>query len=560
MKELKGAGASAGVVVGPAFIISDEQGEIPELGSPLAAVRQASNDVRDKLVELAAAAAELGRVEPAEILKAQSMMAEDPMLLDEVETRLEGGAGLGDALHGARDQIADMLGSMDDEYLAARAHDVREVADRIYRQLSGVSAQGLSDMATPGVVVATALTAAETATMDVSYVLGFAAAEGGPTGHVAVIARSLGIPAVVGTANLMTMVAEGDIVAINGASGRVTVNPTEQVSSEFEDDRLKYEARQRAAALYKGRPVTFGNRPVAIAANVASEADVVAAVDAQSDGVGLYRTEFLFLDGASAPSEETQYELYRAAVSAFGATVVVRTFDIGGDKPAPYLDLPEEENPFLGVRGVRLYDQFSELFRGQARALLRSAVHGNLSVMIPMVGTVDDFTGARHHFDVARAELASEGIPYGDIKLGVMIEVPSAALCADQLAQSAGFFSIGTNDLTQYTMAADRTAGTLAHYSDAAHPAVLRLCKLATKAANKRGITISVCGESAADPVTALLFAAMGVDKLSVAPVAVDMVRSTIDNADSDVVKNLLKKALKASSAAEVRQLMASVT
>jgi phosphotransferase system enzyme I (PtsI) len=559
MKELKGAGASVGVVVGPVFIISDEQGEIPELDSPVDAIRQASNDVRDQLVELSAAAAELGRTEPAEILNAQSLMAEDPMLIDEVESRLSDGMSLGDALHGARDQVADMLASMNDEYLAARAHDVREVADRIFRHLSGVTAQGLSDMTTPAVVVASALTAAETATMDVDFVLGFAAAEGGPTGHVAVIARSLGIPAVVGTVNLMEVVAAGDVVGINGSSGRVAVNPSEQVVLEFESDRLKYEAQKRAAALYKGRPVTFGNRPIAIAANVASGPDIATAVAAQSDGVGLYRTEFLFLDGDSAPTEDEQYVLYRAAVEAFEDTVVVRTFDIGGDKPAPYLELPEEENPFLGVRGVRLYDQFAELFQSQARALLRASVHGKLSVMIPMVGTVDDLTGARHHFDVARTRLASEGVPYGDIKLGVMIEVPSAALNAKQLAQTADFFSIGTNDLTQYTMAADRTAGALAHYSDAAHPAVLRLCKIAAKAANKRGITISVCGESAADPVTALLFAAMGIHKLSVSPMAVDMVRSTIDNADADVVKDLLKRALKANSAGEVRQIMAPV-
>jgi len=559
VKELAGAGAAAGVAIGPAFVVSTDQGEIPEHDAPLAAVRDAAAAVRLQLLELSTQAENLGRGEAAEILNAQSLMAEDPMLLDEIESRLASGDSLTEALIGARDQLAGMLAGMADEYLAARSHDVREVADRVFRRLSGVDGQGLGDLTRPSVVVAEVLTAAETATMDTSLVLGFVTAEGGPTGHVAVIARSMGIAAVVGVADLMAAVENVSVVGLDGGTGRVALDPDEAVSAELAVASQAYVKRQEAAALYHSRSVAFGDRPIAVSANVASREEVGSAIKAAADGVGLYRTEFLFLDNDTPPTEQEQYDLYRHAVESFDFPVVVRTFDIGGDKPAKYLDIPEEDNPFLGVRGVRLYDEFADLFGTQVRALLRAALHGDLSVMIPMVGTVEDLQGASHHFDRAREQLAAESTPFGDIKLGVMIEVPSAALNAEQLATYADFFSIGTNDLTQYTMAADRTSGSLAHYSDAAHPAVLQLCQQAAKAANKQGISISVCGESAADPVTALLFAAMGVHKLSVAPASVNLVRSAINTADPDVIKRLLKQALGADSAREVRELLAPV-
>lgn len=556
MNELAGSAASAGVGIGPAFFLEVVTGEVGEFDDPKAAFESAMASVKDALIQLSEKANELGREDAAAILNAQSAMAEDPMLLDEVSERLDAGKPLGTALAEARDQIADMLASMSDEYLAARAHDVREVADRIGRQLAGVDAPTLADIAEPSVVVAHVLTAAETATMDPAMVLGFVTQEGGPTGHVAVIARSLGLPAIVGVAGLAEAASGAATVVMDGETGKVVLDPDPDTLVAYESAKASYAARREAAAQYRGQAVTFGDAPMTIAANVAGTADLEAALEFQADGIGLYRTEFLFLDRPEPPTEEEQFTMYKAAVEAFDYPVVVRTFDIGGDKPAEYIEIDDEENPFLGVRGVRLYDLYPELFQTQARALLRAAVYGNLWVMIPMVATNEDVSIVARHFEAARQALTNEGIEFGDAKLGIMVEVPSAALSAPQLTNDAAFFSIGTNDLTQYTLAADRMSGVLAGYNDAAHPAVLRLCSLTAEAGKQAGLSVGVCGSAGSDPVTALLFAAMGIEKLSVAPRSIDQIRALIENADPDEVRELLGQALAAESAAEVRQMV----
>jgi len=557
MTELRGAAASAGVAIGPMFFLETVSAEIPDFDDPNTAFEAAMVSVKEALLDLSAKAKDLGRDDAAEILNAQSVMAEDPMLLDEVSSRLNEGKTLAVALTESRDHIAGMLASMSDEYLAARAHDVREVADRIGRQLAGGDVPTLADISVPSVVVAGALTAAETATLDPEMVLGFVTQDGGPTGHVAVIARSLGLPAIVGIAGLVGAIAGTTTVAMDGSAGTIVLDPDSETLTSYETAAESFRAREEAAAQYRGQSVTFGDRPIRIAANVAGTADLEAAIEAQSDGVGLYRTEFLFLDRPNPPTEDEQFEYYKAAVDAFDHPVVVRTFDIGGDKPAAYLDIAPEENPFLGVRGVRLYDLFPDLFHTQVRALLRAAAFGDLWVMIPMIATNEDVRLVRRHFDMGRSALTEAGVAFGEPKLGIMVEVPSAALTAPRMTADAEFFSIGTNDLTQYTMAADRTSGTLAGYSDAAHPAVLRLCAMTASAAREAGMSVAVCGSAGADPVTALLFAAMGIDKLSVAPRSIDQTRSLIANADPGEVVAVLDQALDADSAEAVRLLVA---
>lgn len=557
MRGLNGAAASAGVGIGPVFFLEVVSGEIGEFDDPALAFESAMTTVKVALSELSEKAKQLGRDDAAAILNAQSAMAEDPMLLDEVTARLGEGKTLGDALADARDHIAGMLASMSDEYLAARAHDVREVADRIGRQLAGVDAPTLADISEPSVVVAEILTAAETATMDPSMVLGFVTQEGGPTGHVAVIARSLGLPAIVGVAGLVDALGDASQVVMDGSTGSIVLDPDTDTLVSYQEAAVRHAAQREAAAQYRGQAVTFGDTPMTIAANVAGSADLETAIEFQADGIGLYRTEFLFLDRPEPPSEEEQFTMYKAAVEAFDHPVVVRAFDIGGDKPADYIDIADEENPFLGVRGVRLYDMFPDLFHSQVRALLRAAVFGDLWVMIPMIATNEDVRLVRRHFDIGRAALTEAGIEFGDPKLGIMVEVPSAALSANRMAEDAEFFSIGTNDLTQYTMAADRMSGVLAGYSDAAHPAVLRLCAMTAQAGIEAGMSVGVCGSAGADPVTALLFAAMGIEKLSVAPHSIDQTRALIETADPEQVKAILEKALTADSAEAVRLLVA---
>ncbi len=337
----------------------------------------------------------------------------------------------------------------------------------------------------------------------------------------------------------------------------MVADPDEETLARFQK-AIERETRQRAAdATYAGRSVAYQGRAVRIAANVGSSSDVAASLHA--DGIGLYRTEFLFLDTDRPPTEDEQYEAYAEAAASFAHPVVVRTFDIGGDKPAEYLAMPAEENPFLGVRGVRLYEQQADLFQSQLRALLRAATQGDLWVMIPMVSTVAEILAVREAIGHAEKSLAADGTEFGKVKVGVMIEVPSAAISATQLARHVDFFSIGTNDLTQYTMATDRTSGALAAYSDPAHPAVLQLCATTAKAATSAGISVAVCGEAGSDPVTAAMFLAMGMDKLSVAAPRVNSIRALVDQLDPDKASAALERALGADSATEVREIVGAI-
>jgi len=557
MRNERGTAASAGVAGGPVFVLHDETPEVPESADPAAAVNESMELVKEDLKTLQASAEAAGRTEAAEILGAQALMADDPMLADAIQEKLDAGSRLGEAVSSAGADIAATLAAMDNEYLAARSADILEIADRLLYRLAGAERLGLSAIHEPCIVVAPTLTAVDTAALDPSVVLGFAMEQGGPTGHVAVIARSLGIPAVVGAAGLVEAAEGAATAAIDGSTGDVVFDPDAATSADYEERANRFAAAREAAAAYAGVAATFGTSTFRVAGNVGTVEDIEQAVAAGSDGVGLFRTEFLFLGRSEPPGEDEQHEVYARAAAAFTEPVVIRTLDIGGDKPAPYLQLDPEENPFLGERGIRLYESFPEVFKTQVRALLRAATEGDVWMMLPMVATLSDLEGALRLIESARTELVDRGVAAGDPKVGVMIEVPSAALIAEQLASRVDFFSIGTNDLTQYTLAADRTNGRLNAYADAAHPAVLQLCSMTAAAGRRHDISVAVCGAAGADPVTAVLFAAMGMDKLSVAPPSVNMVKALIDHIDPDDAADALEVALAEASAEAVRERVA---
>ncbi len=556
MQIRNGAAASPGIGVGPAYVVSSGAPTIPDVAEPASAFAAAAEAASAQLNHLADAAEASGLKEAAEILRAQALMAEDPMLADEVEQRLQQGDSLADALAGASVALAEALQNTGVEYLAQRAADVAEVVNRIAHTIAGVTPAGLGDIGEPSVVVARVLTAADTAAMNPALVRGFVTEEGGPTGHVAVIAKALGIPAVVGVAQALASVENGDGVIVDGIAGTVIVRPDAATTTEYAERAARRQVLVAAAQSYRGWSISFGDRAMTVAANVGSPGDVAAAAEEKADGIGLYRTEFLFLDTAEAPSEDSQLVAYGEALTAFEHPVVIRTFDIGGDKPAEFVAVAPEENPFLGVRGMRLYAQERHLALTQARALLRAAMHGELWVMAPMIATVTDARWMRELYDAARESLDAEGVEYGVVKLGAMVEVPAAALNAAALARHVDFFSIGTNDLTQYTLAADRTSGVLASYADAADPAVLRLCAMTATAGGEHGLSVSVCGEAAADPALAVLYAAMGMDKLSVNPNSVNLIKKSLDEFDAGTAADLLQLTLRAASASEVRGLL----
>ncbi len=549
---IKGAGASPGVAIGPAFVIYETEVEVPIFDDPGQAFSEAAAAVAESLRASSKIAGEAGRKEAENILNAQAMMAEDAMLSEAVTAHLESGSRLGEAVNKAGKEVADMLASLDDPYLAARSADVGEIAERIRRQLAGASQVRIANTV-PSIIVANMITAADTAVMNPDSILGLLTETGGPTGHVAVIARSLGIPAVVGAVEATSAARLAKTVALDGTTGEVAFDPGEDEHDAFVLRRVAYREMMKAASAFRGKHVEVNGQRIRVAANVGTPDDLTAAMEARSDGIGLFRTEFLYLGRSKPPSQEEQYELYLKAAKAFDDPVVIRTFDIGGDKPATYIGVPDEENPFLGTRGVRLYEQERDIFKDQVKAIARASTAGDIWMMIPMIATVDDFTAARRLVDEATAELDQEDTNWSPFKVGVMIEVPSAALVARRMAEHVDFFSIGTNDLTQYTMAADRTSGTLAEYADPLHPAVLQLCNLTAEAARAAGISVAVCGEAASDLAAATLFMDMGIDKLSVSAPRVDVVKAHISELVVDDER--LSGALSSASPTDSREI-----
>ncbi len=549
---IKGAGASPGVAIGPAFVIYETEVEVPIFDDPGQAFSEAAAAVAESLRASSKIAGEAGRKEAENILNAQAMMAEDAMLSEAVTAHLESGSRLGEAVNKAGKEVADMLASLDDPYLAARSADVGEIAERIRRQLAGASQVRIANTV-PSIIVANMITAADTAVMNPDSILGLLTETGGPTGHVAVIARSLGIPAVVGAVEATSAARLAKTVALDGTTGEVAFDPGEDEHDAFVLRRVAYREMMKAASAFRGKHVEVNGQRIRVAANVGTPDDLTAAMEARSDGIGLFRTEFLYLGRSKPPSQEEQYELYLKAAKAFDDPVVIRTFDIGGDKPATYIGVPDEENPFLGTRGVRLYEQERDIFKDQVKAIARASTAGDIWMMIPMIATVDDFTAARRLVDEATAELDQEDTDWSPFKVGVMIEVPSAALVARRMAEHVDFFSIGTNDLTQYTMAADRTSGTLAEYADPLHPAVLQLCNLTAEAARAAGISVAVCGEAASDLAAATLFMDMGIDKLSVSAPRVDVVKAHISELVVDDER--LSGALSSASPTDSREI-----
>ena len=557
---LYGTPASAGVAVGPAIVIDPQAVVVPDLEDSAAAFSEASAAVGRQLEAMCEAARAAGRTEAGDVLEAQALMAQDPMLADAVAAALGDGAGLGAALQRARQQIEELFAAIDDPYIAARAQDVVEVTERISRWLAGIEVPDLGQIAEPSVLVARALTAVDTAALDPACVLGFVTEAGGPTSHVAIIARSLGVAAVVGAAGVVERTRAGDPVAIDGTTGDVVVRPTEVTAETFAARREAFETAVAAAEQFRGMSVALGEHRIQVPANVGSRDDVERAVAAAAEGIGLLRTEFLFLDRSDAPGEDEQFDFYSFAGSSFSEPVVIRTFDVGGDKPAPYLSIAAEENPFLGVRGARLYSEFPEVFETQVRAILRAAAGTQIWLMLPMVSTVTEIGALRGWVAEISSGLTARGIRHEMPPIGIMVEVPSVALVADAAAPHVDFFSIGTNDLTQYAMAADRTNTALDELQDPLHPAVLALCERTVAAAKRHGISVSVCGLAAADPLGAAVFAAMGVDKLSVSPRTVNLVKSAIAATDASTADSMVRAALAAATANEARRVIADAT
>ena len=565
MKTLGGIPASRGIAIGPAFRFREtalrfERRAVENRDAEWARFEAATHEAREQLAAVYARAEAESGAKQAAIFQAHMLMLEDPELLGAVRTAIEDqGLNAEAALSDAADMYAQMLESLDDEYLSARVADVRDVAARVLRALLGLSESPTAGLAAPSVILARDLTPSDTVLLDKSLVLGFCTAEGGATSHTAILARGLGLPAAVGAGPEVLEVPDGATLVLDGSEGTLLVEPDEATLAA-------YRARQTAAATLQVQArrrahepaVTRDGHRVEVVANVGNVEGARAALEAGAEGVGLLRSEFLYLERDRLPDEEEQYRAYRAIADVFGERpVILRTLDVGGDKDLPYLDLPQEMNPFLGLRAIRLSLTRPELFRPQLRAALRAGAGRNLKLMFPMVATAAEVRAARAVLEACRAELLAEGQSVAEeMEVGIMVEVPAAALMADRLAAAVDFFSIGTNDLSQYVLAADRTNAQVARLASGFHPAVLRLVREVIAAAHAQGRWVGLCGELAGEPLAIPILLGLGLDEFSMNPPAIPLAKEVVRALTLDEVRQVAQAALELDGPEAVQALV----
>ncbi|HBG9346608.1 phosphoenolpyruvate--protein phosphotransferase [Listeria monocytogenes] len=568
-KELKGIAASDGIAIAKAYLlvepdlsyekteVTDVESEVKRFESALEVSRTELSMIREK------AAKDLGE-DKAQIFDAHLLVLNDPELTGPIEESIKNSKTNAEtALQETTDMFIGMFESMDNEYMRERAADIKDVRKRVLSHLLGVTIPNPALIDEEVVVVAADLTPSDTAQLNRNFVKGFVTDIGGRTSHSAIMARSLEIPAVVGTKEVTASVAKNDIVIIDGLEGNVIIHPTEEQIAHYEKIKSDFALQQAEWDKLKNeKTVSKDGVHVELAANIGTPNDLEGVISNGGEAVGLYRTEFLYMGRDNFPTEEEQFEAYKAVVSGMdGKSVVVRTLDIGGDKTLPYLELPEEMNPFLGFRAIRLCFANEELFRTQLRALLRASVYGNLKIMFPMIATVNEFRQARDILLDEKAKLKAAGTEVSDsIELGIMIEIPAAAVLADQFAKEVDFFSIGTNDLIQYTMAADRMNERVSYLYQPYNPSILRLVKMVIDASHKEGKWTGMCGEMAGDQTAVPLLLGLGLDEFSMSASSILKSRSLIKRLDQSEMVKLAEESLNKSTAEEVVELVEKYT
>ena len=569
MLKLKGIAASQGISFAKAYVfvepdltvkevkIEDVAAEIKRFEDAIEASKKELTIIKEN------ALASLG-ADKAAVFEAHLLILDDPEFMGTVKTDIESKVINAEyAFKETSDMFISMFEAMDNEYMKERAADIRDVSKRILAHLLGVDLPNPSLIDEEVIVIAEDLTPSDTAQLNKKYVTGFATNIGGRTSHSAIMARSLEIPAVVGTSSITEDVKNGDILILDGLDGVVLVNPDEATTAEYKEKYAKFEAQKAEwAKLVTEKSVTKDGHEVILAANIGTPADLEGVKNNGGEAVGLYRTEFLYMGRDQLPTEDEQFEAYKAVLEGMGdKPVVVRTLDIGGDKELPYLDLPKEMNPFLGFRAIRLCLEEKDLFRTQLRALLRASVYGKLCVMFPMIATVQEFRAAKALFLEEKEKLVAEGVAVSnDIELGIMVEIPSTAVIADIFAKEVDFFSIGTNDLIQYTMATDRMSEKVSYLYQPYNPAILRLVKNVIEASHKEGKWTGMCGEMAGDSLAIPLLLGMGLDEFSMSATSILQARSQIKNLTLDEMKELVEKAVMCATTEEVLALIEEYT
>jgi phosphoenolpyruvate-protein phosphotransferase len=567
-RTFQGIAAAEGIAIGPAFCYRPLKLEIPARAAagPEEEVRRfeaACRQAADELDTLKASVLARADAESAAIFDAHKLMVTDPMLRDAVQSRLEAGQIVEAAVSEAVQELAGMLAGMEDELFAARAVDMRDVGRRMLRILLGVTDTTADGLKRASVIVAHDLTPSDTAGLKPEMTLGFCTAGGGLTSHTAILARTLGLPAVVGLGQgKVDQITDGTGLVLDGIDGLVILSPTRSTLDRYEAARFRASARLemiRSGAVKEA--VTADGSRVEVGANIGDADSAREAVHFGAEGIGLLRTEFLYLQNTRPPGEEQQIAAYRGVFEAMeGRPVIVRTLDIGGDKPPTYLKFPAELNPFLGWRAIRICLDDIPLFKTQLRAILRAAVGHRALIMFPMISSVDELRASSAVLTEVRAELDSNKIEYGrEVPVGIMVETPAAAMLADVLAAECDFLSLGTNDLTQYTLAVDRTNGRVAKLFQPLHPAVLRLIKQTIDAAHQRGKWVGMCGELAGMKKAIPILLGLGLDEFSMAPRAIPEAKWLLGRFTRLRAGEIAGQALQCSTAAEINDLMTGV-
>ena len=563
---LKGIAASSGVTIAPAYkyetpeiqIVKKEGVPEEEIAKFDAAVIASKKDI--EIIKEKAT----GRLSDEElaIFDAHLMVVEDPAMAEEVKNMITNDKVNAEyALDCVAGNYIAIFESLDDEYMKARAADIRDVTTRIKFHLLGIKPADLSLIDSECIIVAHDLTPSDTAQLDKKYVKGFATEIGGRTSHSAIMARSLEIPAIVGVKGIMETVKAGDVLALDALKGDVVINPDEAAVAKYKAKEQKYNDEVLALKAYRDKEtISVDGHKITLAANIGTPDDVEGALANGAEAVGLYRTEFLYMNSQALPTEEEQFVAYKKVLEAMkGKPVVVRTLDIGGDKKLPYLPIDPEMNPFLGYRAIRLCLDRKEIFRTQLRALLRASVYGELCIMFPMIATLDEFNAAKAMVEEEKAKLIEEGVAVSDhIEVGLMIEIPAAAVLADQFAKVADFFSIGTNDLIQYSMAADRMSEKVAYLYQPFNPSLLRLIKMTIDGAHKEGKWVGMCGEMAGEPDAISVLMGLGLDEFSMSATSILRARKIANSLSHAEMKELAAKAVACSTSSEVLDLIHS--
>lgn len=559
-----GTGASPGIALGKALVIEHselviEKRNISNIEEEIQKLENAVKVSKDELTKVKEKAlVELGEHE-AEIFEAHLLVLEDPELVDSAISKIRDEKVNADyALNEIKEMFVAMFESMDNEYMRERAADIKDVTNRVLRHILGIKVVDLAGLDEEVVLIAHDLTPSDTATMNKSMVLGFLTDIGGRTSHTAIMARTLEIAAVVGLDDITKKVKDGDYIVFNGDTGEVIVNPDEETKAKYASLKEKFEEYRKSLELLKGQEsITTDGRHVELAGNIGSPNDVSGLIKNDAEGVGLYRTEFLYMDKEDAfPSEEEQYEAYKAVLEGMNnKPIVIRTLDIGGDKELPYFEMEPEMNPFLGYRAIRLCLDRKDIFKTQLRALYRASVHGKLRIMFPMISSLEELLSAKEVIKEVLAELDAEKIAYAnDVEVGMMIEIPSAAVISDILAKHIDFFSIGTNDLIQYTCAVDRMNQKISHLYNQFNPAVLRLIKMVIDNAHKEGKWVGMCGESAGDQRMIPILLGFGLDEFSMSPISILPARKLINSLSYAEMQKFGDEVLAMGTAKEIKE------